>query len=63
MATDSPFQAISCFQKLVADRRRRGNLSSLEERVCETIHRDTYVDDITIGGDCIDDAFEMFEGL
>ena len=62
-ATDSPFQAISCFQRLVADRRRRGNLSSLEERVCETILWDTYVADITTGGDSVDDAFAMLKGL
>ena len=62
-AADSPFQAISCFQRLVADRRRRGNLSSLEERVCETILRDTYVDDITTGGDSVNDAFDMYKGL
>ena len=62
-AADSLFQAISCFQRLVADRRRRGNLSPLEERVCETILRDTYVDDITTGGDSVDDAFDMYKGL
>ena len=52
-AMDSPFQAISCFQRLMADRRRRGNLSSLEEKVCETILRDTYVYE----------AFAMYKGL
>ena len=62
-AADSPFQAISCFQRLVADRRQRGNLSSLEERVCETILWDTYIDDITAGGDSVDDAFAMYKGL
>ena len=40
-ATDSLFQAISCFQRLMANKRRRGNLSSLEEKVCETILWDT----------------------
>ena len=62
-AADSPFQAILCFQRLVADRRRQGNLSPLEERVCETILRDIYVDDITTGGDSVDDAFDMYKGL
>ena len=47
----------------MADRRRRGNLSPLEERVCETILRDTYVDDITTGGDSVDNAFAMYKGL
>ena len=47
----------------MADRRQQGNLSSLEERVCETILWDTYVDDITTGGDSVDDAFAMFMGL
>ena len=59
---DSPFQAILCFQRLVADRRLQ-HLSPLEERVCETILRDTYVDDITTGGDSVDDAFDMYKGL
>ena len=62
-AVDSPFQAISCFQRLVADRRRRGNLSSLEEKVCDTILRDTYIDDITTGGDFVDNVFAMYKGL
>ena len=62
-AMDSPFQTISCFQRLVADRRQRGNLSSLEEKVCETILRDTYVDDVTTGGDSVDEAFAMYKGL
>ena len=47
----------------MADRRRRENLSPLEERVCETILRDTYVDDITTGGDSVDDAFARYKGL
>ena len=51
------------FLKTRADRRRRGNLSPLEERVCETILRDTYVDDITTGGDSVDDAFCYVQGL
>ena len=55
-ATDSPFQAISCFRRLVADRRRRGDLTALENRVCDTIERDTYVDDVTTGGDTVEDA-------
>ena len=62
-AADSPFQAISCFQRLVANRRRRGNLSSLEEKVCETILPDTYFDNITTGDGSVDEAFEMYKGL
>ena len=62
-ATDSPFQAISCFQRLVTQLKGRGNLTNIEKRVCETILRDTYVDDITTGGESAVDAFNMYQGV
>ena len=36
---------------------------SLEEKVCETILWDTYVDDVTTWGDSVDKAFAMYKGL
>ena len=62
-AADSPFQAISCFQRLVSDLKQRGNLTNLEKRVCETILNDTYVDDVTTGGDDVEEAYSMYTGL
>ena len=62
-ATDSPFQAISCFQRLVKDRKDLGNMNRLDERVCDTIVRDTYVDDITTGGDDVADAYNVYKGI
>ena len=62
-AADSPFQAISCFQRLVSDKKLQGNLTAIEHRVCDTIVNDTYVDDVTTGGDSVQDAYKMYKGL
>ena len=40
-----------------------GNMSNIDERVCDTIVRDTYVDDITTGGDDVADAFNVYNGI
>ena len=62
-ATDSPFQAISCLQRLVRNKLKEKHLSALEKRVCETIQEDTYVDDITTGGNTVNDAIDLYKGL
>ena len=62
-AADSPFQAISCLQRLVKDRLLEASLTTFERRACDTILRDTYVDDVTTGGDSVEEAFTMYEEL
>ena len=41
----------------------KGNLTAIEKRVCETIVNDTYVDDVTTGGDTVRDTNKMYQGL
>ena len=62
-ATDSPFQAISCLQRLVRNKLKKIHLSALEKRVRDTIQEDTYVDDITTGGDTVKDTIDLYQGL
>ena len=62
-ATDSPFQAITGLQRLVRDKLADPKLTPLEEKVCNTIKQDTYVDDITTGGDSVREVIEVYEGL
>ena len=38
-ATDSPFQAISCLQRLVRNKLKEKHLTALEKRVCDTIKK------------------------
>ena len=44
---DSPFQATSCLQRPVKDRSLEADLTIFEKRACDTILKDTYVDDVT----------------
>ena len=62
-AADSPFQAISCLQQLVKDRLLEAGLTTFEKRACDTILKDTYVDDVTTGGASVEEAFRMFVEL
>ena len=62
-AADSPFQAISCLQRLVKDRLLEAGLTTFEKRACDTILKDTYVDDVTTGGDSVEEAFTMYREL
>ena len=62
-AADSPFQAISCLQWLVKDRLLEAGLMSFEKRACATILKDTYVDDVTTGGEMVEEAFRMYAEL
>ena len=62
-AADSPFQAISCLQRLVQDRSLEAGLTTFEKRACDTILRDTYVDDVTTGGESVEEAFRMYDEL
>ena len=60
---DSPFQAISCLQQLVKDRMLEAGLTTLEKRACDTILKNTYVDDVTTGGESVEEAFRMLVEL
>ena len=62
-STDAPFQAISCLQRLVQNRLLEAGLTTFERRACDTILKDTYVDDVTTGGDSVEDAFHMYREL
>ena len=62
-ATDSPFQAITGLQRLVKEKLTDPHITPLERKLCTTIKQDTYVDDITTGGDSIREVIEMYEGL
>ena len=59
-AADSPFQATSCLQRLVKDRLLEAGLTTFEKRACVTIQKDTYVNDVTTGGESVEEAFRMF---
>ena len=61
--TDAPFQAISTLQRLAKETLEKEEVSSLETRLCDVIKNDTYVDDITTGGDNDQEAFQVYEGL
>lgn len=58
-ATDSPFQAITCLQKLVAEVMAKPQVTEREKRACQVILRDTYVDDISTGGESVDAVREL----
>ena len=62
-ATDSPFQAITCLQKLVANKLAEPEITELEKRACDVILRDTYVDDITTGGETVQETLELMQGV
>ena len=57
---DSPFQAISCLKQLVQDQSLEAGLTTFEKRACATILKDTYVDDVTTGGESVEEAFCMY---
>ena len=61
--TDAPFQAISTLQRLARETLDRKEVTSMEKLLCNVIKNDTYVDDITTGGDSEEDAFKVYTGL
>ena len=62
-ATDSPFQAMTCLQKLVAEKLEDPSISDLERRACDVILRDTYVDDITTGGETVAETVNLMKSI
>lgn len=62
-ATDSPFQAITCLQKLAQAKMADPEITDLERKVCEVIRRDMYVDDISTGGDTCDELKVLMGGI
>ena len=62
-ATDSPFQAITCLQKLVQEALKDPNLHEDAKWACHIIKNDTYVDDVTTGGNTVDEVLQRAEAL
>lgn len=62
-ATDSPFQAITCLQKLVSKQLLEKELSEIDKRVCDVILHDTYVDDISTGGNTVEETLALMQGI
>ena len=61
--TDAPFQAISTLQRLARETLDKKNVTPMETRLCSVIKNDTYVDDITTGGEDEEEAFSVYQGL
>ena len=61
--TDAPFQAISTLQWLARETLDKNNVTPMEMRLCSVIKNDTYVDDITTGGETEEEAFSVYQGL
>ena len=62
-ATDSPFQAITCLQKLVKDTLAKPDLDPETRHACHIIQNDTYVDDLTTGGNTPEEVLEKLAAL
>ena len=62
-AADSSFQAITAIKTLVQEKRKEGNLSEIEQKVCDVLDNNTYVDDLTIAGDTITKVHAIYEGI
>ena len=62
-ATDSPFQAITCLQKLVAEVLAKPEVTEPERRACRVILQDPYVDDISTGGESVGGLRELMEDV
>ena len=62
-AADSPFQAITAIKTLVQEKRKQGNLSEIEQKVCDMLGNNTYKDDLTITGDTITEVHAIYEGI
>ena len=62
-AADGPFQAITAIKTLVQEKRKQGNLSEIEQKVCDVLDNNTYVDDLTIAGDTITEVHTIYEGI
>ena len=62
-AADSPFQAITAIKTLVQEKRKQGNLSEIEQKLCDVLDNNTYVDDLTIAGDTITEVHAIYEGI
>ena len=62
-AADSPFQAIMAIKTLVQEKLKQGNLSEIEQKVCDVLDNNTYVDDLTIAGDTITEVHAIYEEI
>ena len=62
-AKDSPFQAITCLQKLAKSKLESASCNDLEKRVCNLLLNDVYVDDVIIGGDTEEELIEHRDAL
>ena len=62
-ATDSPFQAITCLQKLVASQLADPELTEIDRKACDVILHDTYVDDISTGGNTVEETLSLMNGV
>ena len=48
---------------MVQEKRKQGNLSEIEQKVCDVLDNNTYVDDLTIAGDTITEVHAIYEGI
>lgn len=62
-ATDSPFQAITCLQKLVQSKLADPLISEVDRKACRVILRDTYVDDLSTGGDTVEEVGALMHAV
>lgn len=62
-ATDSPFQANTCLRKLVSAALANPHVTEWEKRACQVIMQDTYVDDITMGGESVNEVYAIMMAL
>ena len=62
-AADSPFQAITAIKQLVTDKLSSPSCSEFDRRVCQILDKNTYVDDLTIVADTVQEAYDLYRGV
>ena len=61
--SDSPFQVLTCLQKLVQRKLQDPNITEYERKACDIIKRDMYIDDCTFSCSNEKEAIEIRKAL
>ena len=60
---DSPFQSLTCMQKLIKRKRQDPKITEYEKRACDIIENDMYIDDITTTCASEEEAIQVRQAL